>query len=68
MHEKQPIPTLLSPVDCARILGLTPESIRRLIRSGRLPAHRLSRKTQRVDEQDLRKYIERAALTGGGHV
>jgi excisionase family DNA binding protein len=52
-----PLQRLFSVEEAARILGLSPDKVRDLIRSGRLKSVRIDRSV-RVDIRDLEKFIE----------
>lgn len=50
-------PQFYTPEKVAKMLQVTPESIRRYVRSGKLKAIKLGGKFIRVDHQDLEKFI-----------
>jgi hypothetical protein len=56
-----PVPCLLDVFDVARHLKMNPGTVRRLIRSHRVPGIRLERRLY-VDERDLVGYIEAGRL------
>ncbi len=50
---------LLTTREVAETLAISPESVLRRIRSGELPAIRLSSKAIRIRESELEDYLER---------
>ena len=52
-------PKLMTVKEAARLLSISPQSVYRLISSGRIPAYRLAvgRGAVRINEQDLLEYL-----------
>lgn len=59
---------LLTYREAAKVLGVTPRTVWTLVQAGTLPAVRFGRSV-RIDQADLRRFIERAksATQGVGH-
>jgi excisionase family DNA binding protein len=49
---------LLRIDEAARLLGVSSKTIRRWIKSAGLPAHRLGPRSPRIDEAELRDWID----------
>jgi excisionase family DNA binding protein len=56
---RTPSRRLVSVAEAAEVLGLSVASIRRLVRTGTLPAVRLTRRL-RIDVRDLDRLVEQA--------
>jgi excisionase family DNA binding protein len=54
------MPRLLRLSEAAELIGLSPVTLRRLIKAGRLPAVRPTPRTVRIREEDLSRLMERA--------
>ena len=54
---------LLPIREAAGVLGVTPETLRRYIREGRLPVVRLRERTLRVREEDLTMLVKPVKAT-----
>jgi excisionase family DNA binding protein len=64
---RTPSRRLVSVAEAAEVLGLSVASIRRLVRTGTLPAVRLTRRL-RIDVRDLDRVVEQAKdRTAQGH-
>ena len=55
-------PTWLSTADAARMHGITPRTLYRLINAGEIPAYRMGR-VIRLQLADVETFIERARIT-----
>lgn len=57
-HEQTEESGMITTTEAARRLGMSDQTVRRLITTGELPAYRFGRQ-YRVSEVDLRAYLER---------
>ncbi len=48
---------LLTPEEAARVLGLSPFTVRRLLRQGELPGRKVGKRQWRIPRSDLEEYL-----------
>src|SRR5438874_1250108 len=60
----EPTNMLLTPEEVAHILGLSPFTVRRLLRQGELPGRKVGKRQWRIPRAELDKYLS-TSLTSG---
>src|SRR5436309_2147545 len=58
------ISMLLTPEEAARILGLSPFTVRRLLREGELPGRKVGKRQWRIRRVDLEEYLGASSTSG----
>ena len=55
---------LLTPEEAARVLGLSPFTVRRLLREGELPGRKVGKRQWRIRSVDLEEYLGSSSTPG----